>query len=521
MSRARSDVARSAPKRSSKHPQREALTEREPRDADDILVLQRAVGNRAVQRLLEGRPRHGSAASSVPVVQREPGQLDEFDDDFDEADEVDDDAEYLYDPARNPHTLGMYLLPALAAAGAKAASREQQEAEAKLKDAAEAKDKQEAAAKAKEEAEAKARQAAEAQARLEEEARQAAEAKARQEAEERAKEAAEAQARLEEEARAKEAAEAQARAEAEAKAKEAAEAKAREAAEAKARLEEEARQAAEAKAKQEAEEQARQAAEAQARLEEEARQAAEAEAQARKEAAAKAKEEAAAKAKAEAKAKAAQEELAKKAEIRAELEKKLMDRFRGTPVDQWAKLTTVQQDGFVQQVFNQKATPTAYQVAKTAAAELAKAAIRAEKDANLQDDKAWLNRAVDALQASAEIKEIFRAAIAFHRYGDDSYGLTIEKAYSVSTIVEACWQWGVLQKTQVTDPAAAVANRRVPVENKLKVMSNLHSPGWQETEIKWKPRGENSERTRNLIALVDGLKSNVHVHPPGGWKKKL
>ena len=401
MSRARSDAARPAPKRSTNHPERGASVEREPRDAADILVLQRAVGNHAVQRLLEGRRGVGSAASSTPVVQRAPGRVDGFDDDFDEADEIDDDAEYLYDPARNPHTLGRYLLPALAAA----------------------------------------------------------EAKATPGAEEKARRPAEGQTRLEEAARAKEAAEAQARAEAEAKTKEAAEAKAREAAEAKARLEEEARQAAEAKAKQEAEERARQAAEAQARLEEEARRAAEAEAQARKEAVAKAKEEAAAKAKAEAEAKAAQEELAKKAEIREELRKKLLDNVRGTIVDQWAKLTDVQRERFVEQVFNQKATQTAYQTAKTAAAELAKAVISAEREAALQADKVWLNRAVDAMTAPAEIKEMFMAAIALHRKSDDSYGLTVEKAYPVATILEACQLWGRLQKTRVTDPGAAVPIR--------------------------------------------------------------
>ncbi len=183
-------------------------------------------------------------------------------------------------------------------------------------------------------------------------------------------------------------------------------------------------------------------------------------------------------------------------------------------MDQWAKLTDVQRERFVEQVFNQKATQTAYQTAKTAAAELAKAVIRAEREAALQADKVWLNRAVDAMTASAEIKEMFKAAIALHRKSDDSYGLTVEKAYPVATILQACQLWGRLQKTRVTDPGAAVPNTRVTVQDKLKVMSNLHSPGWQEEEIKFKQRGRNDERTRNLIAVVDGLKSNVHVHPP-------
>jgi hypothetical protein len=176
---------------------------------------------------------------------------------------------------------------------------------------------------------------------------------------------------------------------------------------------------------------------------------------------------------------------------------------------------------FVQQVFDQKATRGAYLAAKNAAAELAKAATRAQKEADLQSDKVWLNRGVDALNASAEIKEMFKAAIVLHRKSDDSYGLTIPKAYPETTIVEACRRWGLLENVEVIDPTAAVANTRVRVGDKLKVVSNLHSPGWQQQEVAYKPRGKNLERTRNLIAIVDGSKSNVHVHPPGGWQKKV
>ena len=73
----------------------------------------------------------------------------------------------------------------------------------------------------------------------------------------------------------------------------------------------------------------------------------------------------------------------------------------------------------------------------------------------------------------------------------------------------------------VIDPTAAVPNTRVRVGGKLKVVSNLHSPGWQDQVVTYKQRGKKLERTRNLIAFVDGVKSNVHVHPPGGWQKNL
>ena len=371
----------------------------------EVSRLQRSVGNVAVARVLEGRARLR-------------------DDDFDEADELDEEAaEYLYDPTRNPHTLGLYIGPAVAAAEAKA------------------------------------------------------------------KEAAEARARIAAETKAKEEAAAQARAAAEAKAKQDAEAKAQ--AEAKAKLD------AEAKAK------------------------AQADAKEKKEAAAKAKQDAAAKAKQDAEAKAAQDALAKKAVIRQELRTKLLDNVKGTVVDQWAKLSGAQQEQFVQQVFDQKAAQAAYLTAKTAAAALAKAIIRAEKEADLQSDKVWLNRGVDALTATAEIKEMFRAAIALHKKSDDAYGLTIAKAYPEKTIVDACRVWRQLETIQVIDPTAAAPNTRVRVGDKLKIVSNVHSPGSQQSEVTYKQRGKKLERTRNLIVHIEGFASNVHVHPPGGWQKNL
>ena len=45
----------------------------------------------------------------------------------------------------------------------------------------------------------------------------------------------------------------------------------------------------------------------------------------------------------------------KKVEIREELRKRLAEIFKGTLVDRWAKLTAVQQETIVQQVFDQKA----------------------------------------------------------------------------------------------------------------------------------------------------------------------
>ena len=191
-------------------------------------------------------------------------------------------------------------------------------------------------------------------------------------------------------------------------------------------------------------------------------------------------------------------------------------------MDQSAKLFPVQQAAIVQQVLDQKATQAAYVTAKNAASDLAKAAIRVEKEADLQADRVWLNRGVDALGAPAPIAEMFKAAIALHKKSDDSFGLTIEKAYPEATIVQACrlWNGGGIENAQVIDPTAAGPNNRVRVKDKLKIVSNLHSPGSQGQTVEFKQRGKKLERTRNLIAVVDGLKSNVHVHPPGGWSKK-
>jgi hypothetical protein len=285
-------------------------------------------------------------------------------------------------------------------------------------------------------------------------------------------------------------------------------------------LEAEAKQAEEAKAKQEAEAKAKQAEEAKAKLEAEAKAKAEAEARAKQEAAAKAKQDAAAKAKQDAEAKTAQETAAKKTEIRDQLKLKVRDTVRGSLVDYWAKLSPAQQEGYVQQVFDQKAAQSAYLTVKNAAIEAGKAIVRAEKEADLQADKVWLNRAVDARNLSSEISEMFKAAIALHKKSDDSYGLTISKAYPEATIVTACRQWGSLEETQVIDPTATTPNTRVRVKDKLKVIKDLHSPGRQFDTVEYKQRGKFLERTRNLIAVVDGLKSNVHVHPPGGWQKK-
>ena len=147
------------------NPIHEAL-QRSPDTSNDpatVLALQRSVGNRAVQRLLEHRAglsapghrslarlqeSHGAGGAGVVGDDRED-DVEELDDEVEEVDEDLDDeaAQYVHDPKRNPHTLGQYLLPALAAADGKSPGK--LAAEAKLKEAAEAKAKLEAEAKVK------------------------------------------------------------------------------------------------------------------------------------------------------------------------------------------------------------------------------------------------------------------------------------------------------------------------------------------------------------------------------------
>ena len=185
----------------------------------------------------------------------------------------------------------------------------------------------------------------------------------------------------------------------------------------------------------------------------------------------------------------------------------------GSGVNRWAKLSPVQQETLVQYVFDQKGKEAAaYLKAKKDAEELIKAVVRAEQEAQLTADKVLLKQGVTKLGLTGDVLEIVTKAIDAHKKSDDSYGFTIEKAYPVPAILEACRQWGLIARQRVDG---------TQISDKLKIISNLHSPGYDKTTIDWKQRGKNLERTRNLIALVDGLKSNVHVHTSGGWKKAL
>ena len=72
-------------------------------------------------------------------------------------------------------------------------------------------------------------------------------------------------------------------------------------------------------------------------------------------------------------------------------------------------------------------------------------------------------------------------------------------------------QWGLITRQRVNGEL---------ISEKLKIISNVHSPGWDTPEIAWKQRGDHWEKTRNLIVFVDGVASNVHVHTGGTWHAK-
>ena len=114
-----------------------------------------SIGPRCPQpdaRLARLHESHGVGGAGVVDEEADEREddVEELDDEVEEVDEDLDDeaAQYLYDPKRNPHTLGQYLPPGLVAADDK--SHAKQAADAKLKAAAKAKAKHKAEAKAAE-----------------------------------------------------------------------------------------------------------------------------------------------------------------------------------------------------------------------------------------------------------------------------------------------------------------------------------------------------------------------------------
>lgn len=124
----------------------------------------------------------------------------------------------------------------------------------------------------------------------------------------------------------------------------------------------------------------------------------------------------------------------------------------------------------------------------------------------LEGEKAALVQAIAAAGVSKDAAEILNRAVALVGFGS-RFDEVIQKAYSVPAIVEACRAWGRL-------------SRLAPRGFQFQLLTELHSPGWQDDDIKWKQRGPQQERTRNLVLKVQGRTANIHVHPTGGHIRK-
>ena len=131
-----------------------------------------------------------------------------------------------------------------------------------------------------------------------------------------------------------------------------------------------------------------------------------------------------------------------------------------------------------------------------------KVVVQAEQQALLQADKTLLKAGVTKLGLSGEVLEIVTKAIDAHKKSDDSYGLMIEKGFKESSILEACQKWGLITHERVNGDL---------ISEKLKIISDVHSPGWDKPTIEWKKRGKFWEKTRNLIVFIVTARSQTYT----------
>jgi hypothetical protein len=118
--------------------------------------------------------------------------------------------------------------------------------------------------------------------------------------------------------------------------------------------------------------------------------------------------------------------------------------------------------------------------------------------AQLAADQQALNTAVDLLGCSADAKTVLKKAIAqFSLAGGTD--LSVESNTRPEVIAEATAQWQGLLRTVG-----------------LQLVSALWVPGGP-GEPDRKDRGTHWEYTKNLMATVNGVQHNIHVHP-SNWR---
>ncbi|MBD2328065.1 hypothetical protein [Alkalinema sp. FACHB-956] len=140
---------------------------------------------------------------------------------------------------------------------------------------------------------------------------------------------------------------------------------------------------------------------------------------------------------------------------------------------------------------------------------VAKPARDAQRQAKLVQDQNLLRNYINGLpgpQNNANVKAILLRAIDQFSFSNHAYGTAISKAYPADDIKQAALQWNDMQ-TRVNSPI-----------HPIQVVANMHVPGGAQTDLKWKDRGKNWERTKNLVAEVDGVKNNIHLYTTGGWQ---
>lgn len=123
-------------------------------------------------------------------------------------------------------------------------------------------------------------------------------------------------------------------------------------------------------------------------------------------------------------------------------------------------------------------------------------------DADFKADKDALRAGVANVTKDEEVAEILMRGIEATGPSADR---AVDKGYPEDKIVLATQAWVALDTR---------------VKGRL-LIGRLWSPGHGEDTIGWKQRGSQLERTRNLMCYVGRVTSNVHLHPRGGWVKKL
>jgi hypothetical protein len=137
---------------------------------------------------------------------------------------------------------------------------------------------------------------------------------------------------------------------------------------------------------------------------------------------------------------------------------------------------------------------------------LVNAAIAAEKQANIAADRQILLQAIQARGATGDVLDLLTRAISQITLSA-STDATVEKGFPLAVVGAVCAHWQQLSGTNLNGS---------PVSNQLSIIGNTWSPG-NAYDIYWKDRGQNWERTKNLMVKVGNATVNIHIRS-GRWR---